>query len=124
MNNTLHNDTLAALESLSNIPAPSSYHDYALLEEFYTRPYDVQHSPLLAREYYDDDLWQKIKQHNDLLMLFRWFSCPFTGRNLCPDSELPALRLLLADVSSSELAYPEVCKRAKSLTAYVDKENI
>jgi hypothetical protein len=128
MNNTLQTDTLAAIETLNNIPSKTDSRYYALLEEFYTRPYDFRHSPLLAREYYDDSLWTEIKQHDDLLVLFRWFACPLTGRSheLCPANEIPALRLLLADMLSSlsELNYPEVCKRAKSLTAYLDREGL
>ena len=122
------NNTLAAIDSLNQTPAPSCFDspDYELLEEFYTRPYDYRHDPLLARTDYCDPLWAEIEKDSQLMLLFRWLICPVRGRllDLQSDSEIPALRLLLADVLTLQSDLPALKQKAAKLLDWLRQKGL
>ena len=111
MNTTLHDDTMAAVKDLAQTEYPVTRPQYELLEEFYETP-----------RWDRDNLWQRLREHKDLLLLFEALQLPLLGGEI-KVSDVPTIRGMLTEI----LAQPnseQLTNRCKTLAACLDREGL
>jgi hypothetical protein len=112
VHNTLHNDTMAAVKDLALVPEyPVARLQYELLEEFY----ETYRSDR-------DDIWRRLREHKDLLLLFEMLAVPLLGGEI-QIQDVPTLRRMLFEIlahSKSE----QLVSKCEALRRCLDREGL
>jgi hypothetical protein len=81
------NNTLAAIQQLANVHEyPLAQPQYELLEEFFETPRSER-----------DAIWKRIKEHEDLLLLFEMLAVPLLGGEI-QIQDVPKLKRMISEI--------------------------